>query len=378
MPKRKLPSVPNAYSHLLTKVKQTLIEGQQRIEAARVRTYWETGRLINSHVLKHGNGVEYGNEVVLRLANDLQISETVLYRCVKFVEKYPDFKKVAARPLFSWSHYRKLIAIEDDKKRLAFEKAASHYAWSSDELAARIEADRSLEVSEPEEKRLVSQKLLTPLRGQLYTYRLVERPNLGAGESGLLLDLGFGIFHNVDSRQPLRFASGDIVVSIKKSESDAPSSAKGASEELPQYRLKKTDRTPKDLFTYNAYVERVIDGDTIKVRFDLGFDTWYRETLRLRDIDCPEMDTKAGQEAKAFVQSLIKEASWIVVRSSRSDKYDRYLADVFIPHLENLGLDKDAPRRAPLGAGVTSRGVGGAEEIYLNNLLFEKGYAKRV
>ena len=94
--------------------------------------------------------------------------------------------------------------------------------------------------------------------------------------------------------------------------------------------------------------ERVIDADTLKVRLDLGFGMFSRHDLRLRGIDCPEMSTKTGEEAKVFVQSYIKEAQRIVVRSSRSDKYDRYLADVFLPaeegkdvYLNNLLLDND-------------------------------------
>ena len=72
----------------------------------------------------------------------------------------------------------------------------------------------------------------------------------------------------------------------------------------------------------------------------------------MRGIDCPEVGTKDGDAAKAFVQSLLKEASQIILRSSRSDKYDRYLADVFIP-------------------------TDGTEDIYLNNLLLEHGHAQR-
>ena len=98
----------------------------------------------------------------------------------------------------------------------------------------------------------------------------------------------------------------------------------------------------------------MIDGDTLKVRIDLGFKTWIRHTLRLRGIDCPELDTRAGEAAKAFVQSHLKEAALIVLHSSRSDKYDRYLADAFIP-----------ARNGP------------SEDVFLNNLLLEKNYAKR-
>ena len=63
--------------------------------------------------------------------------------------------------------------------------------------------------------------------------------------------------------------------------------------------------------------------------------------------------TMAGKEAKVIVQLYIKEAQRIVVRSSRSDKYDRYLADVYLPGEEG-------------------------KDIYLNNFLLEHGHAERM
>ncbi len=44
--------IPASYDALLKSVKAALIEGQKRIEAERVRTYWEAGRLIHGHVLQ--------------------------------------------------------------------------------------------------------------------------------------------------------------------------------------------------------------------------------------------------------------------------------------------------------------------------------------
>ena len=48
-------------------------------------------------------------------------------------------------------------------------------------------------------------------------------------------------------------------------------------------------------FTVNR--ERIIDGDTLLVRIDQGFDTWRTERLRLRGIDAPELYSTAGQHA---------------------------------------------------------------------------------
>lgn len=330
--------IPATYQSLLTCVKQTLIEGQRRIESERVRTYWETGRLIHSHILLNKDRADYGAKTVANIARDLSVDKTLLNRCVQFAKAYPRLPIVARGQQFSWSHYRKLIAIEDDRTRLLLERKTADNDWSAEELAEQIKGTRSQAPSEPASSsgspgNRGPGKLLKPLRGELYTYRIVTRPTVGAGEdSGLLIDLGFGIFRECDSRA---VAENDIVHSNKTADS---------------YRLTKIEATASELFTYVGFVERVSDGDTLKVRLDLGFGMFSRHTLRLRGIDCPEMSTKAGEEAKVFVRSYIKEAQRIIVCSSRSDKYDRYLADVFLP------------------------GESG-KELYLNNLLLDNGYA---
>ena len=44
-----------AYETLRRKVKETLLLGQERIEQEKVRTYWETGRLINEYLSQQLN-----------------------------------------------------------------------------------------------------------------------------------------------------------------------------------------------------------------------------------------------------------------------------------------------------------------------------------
>jgi endonuclease YncB( thermonuclease family) len=348
--------IPAQYSALLARVRRTLLEGQRRIEEERVRTYWETGRLIHAHILKNSDRAEYGAEVVRDLAGDLGVDLSLLNRCVRFAKMYPHSKIYARGPKFKWSHYRRLMTVSDDNKRLLLEKRIEQKGWTAEELAARMKTETAQEPSsspkgtgEPPAARLI------PLRGELFTYRIVERPTLappkaglGIGEDsgpppegrGLLLDLGFGIFRNIDSRAAAQFVKGDIVQSRPKDDA---------------YKFFKTSRSAKDLYTYRAYIEKVIDGDTLKVRFDLGFDTWMRETLRLRGLNCPELDTQEGREARAFVQSHLKDAPFVIVRSSRPDKYARYLADVFIPQ---------GPESEP------------QTDLYLNNVLLEQGYAR--
>ncbi len=328
-----------AYATLLNQVKKTLLEGQARIEEARVRIYWETGKHIQTHILKYSDRAEYGAEIFKRLSKDLNVDSSVLQRCVQFVKVYPKLPILGGHREFSWSHYLKLITIPDKKERLLLEKNITQKGWTADELAARLKEEHQ-KILIPKHSALGTKPLI-PLRGAPYTYQVIDRPNIKTGKSSLRLDLGFGVFHK-DPALVASFNKGDIVESRPKEDA---------------FKLYKTNRTAKDLYTYWAEIERVIDGDTVKVRFDLGFNVEVRETLRLRGLDCPEMDTKEGQAAKTFVQSHLKEEQFVLVRSSRSDKYDRYLADIFIPQSEEPNPSKD---------------------LYLNNLLLQNGYAKRM
>jgi endonuclease YncB( thermonuclease family) len=126
--------------------------------------------------------------------------------------------------------------------------------------------------------------------------------------------------------------------------------------------LKAPEKTTKDLFTYQASVLRVVDGDTLYVEIDLGFGITIEQYLRLRGIDAPEINTKAGKRAALFVKNELKDAPFIILQSSRSDRWDRYLADVFYT----------------VNGSTKGGSASGGEERYLNNFLLLHGLAKRI
>lgn len=86
---------------------------------------------------------------------------------------------------------------------------------------------------------------------------------------------------------------------------------------------------------YTARVLRVIDGDTLRVAIDLGYEITVVRNLRLYGVDTPEIvgkDRARGLAAKRWMEALLPAGSVIYYRSIRDkrDKYGRYLADILI------------------------------------------------
>ena len=80
---------------------------------------------------------------------------------------------------------------------------------------------------------------------------------------------------------------------------------------------------------------RIVDGDTVDVLLDLGFDIHRKERVRILGIDAPETRTtdenekKFGVEAKAYVVSWFAKHPKITVRTTKDDKYSRILGEFF-------------------------------------------------
>lgn len=74
-------------------------------------------------------------------------------------------------------------------------------------------------------------------------------------------------------------------------------------------------------------VVRVIDGDTVELRIDLGNRCWWQENFRLYGIDTPEIhgETKAAGEAAANRLRELLSGGVILAETLRPDKYGRTL-----------------------------------------------------
>jgi micrococcal nuclease len=90
---------------------------------------------------------------------------------------------------------------------------------------------------------------------------------------------------------------------------------------------------------YVRKVEKVVDGDTIDVLIDLGFDILFQSRVRLAGIDTPESRTKdkiekaLGLESKEYLSKYLKDAKSVVIKTEKmnsTEKFGRILGWLYI------------------------------------------------
>ena len=96
----------------------------------------------------------------------------------------------------------------------------------------------------------------------------------------------------------------------------------------------------KQMYNYNAEVIRVVDGDTIQARVDLGFETWKVVKIRFYGINTPESRTRdleeklLGLAAKdRLIQLLNSNDNKFILQSHGVGKYGRCLGELFVEDL---------------------------------------------
>lgn len=106
-----------------------------------------------------------------------------------------------------------------------------------------------------------------------------------------------------------------------------------------------------DPYFRRAALLRVIDGDTLRLHVDLGWNVASDHNVRLLRVNAPEMKlaTKAlGLASKMFVEGWMVEhaihslSSWVwpfTIRSEKDDAFGRYLCEVWCGEGHNLNDD---------------------------------------
>ncbi|MFY9259641.1 MAG: PDDEXK nuclease domain-containing protein [Gallionella sp.] len=130
----------NDIRQLLSQSRQALV---QSVNSAMVRTYWQVGRLIVEHEQRGQVRAEYGKQVLMQLAQSLTaefgkgFDASNLRNMRRFYLAYPIQETLSLK--LSWSHYCKIIRIENPTARTwyASECIANH--WSVRALERQID-----------------------------------------------------------------------------------------------------------------------------------------------------------------------------------------------------------------------------------------------
>lgn len=117
-------------------------------------------------------------------------------------------------------------------------------------------------------------------------------------------------------------------------------------------------------FWYGAQVLKVIDGDTVDLLVDVGFNIHHKIRVRLYGVNTPESRTRdlkekeLGLQAKSFTSDWLDRHKWVFINTipDKNDKYGRILAKIYSSE------DTENPATACLNTDIVQAGF--AREYY--------------
>jgi len=289
----------NSYSELLHAIRQTINLGKERaaqaVERELVRTKWEMGKLILEHILHNKDRANYGQQVLKKLSRDLSMSHTELGYMLEFARAYP-----ISRPAgkLSWGHYQALLRINEPEQAHVISQRAVNEKWTRETLRkeiTKLKAAKQITVT----KKTAPEKLPDIKPGQLGLYGICKMNGTWCR------DLGFSTYQILKDQN------------------------------------QKTISPPKNkLYTYEADVTEVVDGDTYHCIIQLGFDVIIEQRVRLRRLDAPDVITADGQQAKKVLRKILDRSKGrILIKVSKTgDQYGRYLVDTWV---NGVNIDQD-------------------------------------
>ncbi|MDD5226724.1 MAG: DUF1016 N-terminal domain-containing protein [Candidatus Omnitrophica bacterium] len=312
------------YQRLVSDI-TAIYEGAQK---SVVKAYWEIGKQLVEVEQEGAVRAAYGADLIDKISEALTrkhgsgLSASNLRRMRQF---YLCFPKLDETNGLTWSQYVEILPLEDKAARERILQQVLRENLSIRMIRQQVRTEYA-RIKRTGSGGLL--ELLTPIRGKTGIHEIV----LKAGE--LYLDMGFRNYRKLTPREASRCKEGDIVEWNED----------GSLRVLP-------NAAGGDLHTYEARLDSVCDGDTQWYFIFTGSAEDLRmknDKLRLRGIDCPELNKASatnkadpslnrktiqggeGEAAKGFVEELFKRAVKVTVTTTKPDKYDRYLSDVFL------------------------------------------------
>lgn len=88
------------------------------------------------------------------------------------------------------------------------------------------------------------------------------------------------------------------------------------------------------MYQYNATLLNIVDGDTVDMDVDMGFNVRIKQRMRLYGINTPELHAsdpairEAAVKAKEFVATQVKVGQSYEILTYKNDKYGRLLVKI--------------------------------------------------
>jgi len=334
----------HSYQEILKKIKDEIVRGRRTVEESYRRevlqTHWNIGKILEEPFTAEFKNSSDRASMVSKLAKDLNRPASFFYDLSKFYRFYLTIPKTS----LSWTHYCHLIRIDDKKERKRFEDRAIKKSLSAIKLHQLIFLEKNEKKSKSRQSAILARPgVISHVRGKMYRYRCLFRKDIPCAEGQTLVDMGFGFLRMMETPDWRSNGSPTPVQSYKDKDG---------------YFVRRSTNCVEDLYTYRATVTRVIDGDTLVLNIDLGFDSWIEQKVRLRGIDAPEISCVEGIAVKSYVKKVLEKVAFVICKTYKQDKYGRYLADIFYSFKE-----KNPEFVAQEGA-------------YLNQGLIDQGYAR--
>ena len=78
------------------------------------------------------------------------------------------------------------------------------------------------------------------------------------------------------------------------------------------------------MYVYAARLVKVVDGDTVDLDVDMGFDVHIQQRIRLAGINCPEHGTADGDAATAYTRAWLEQHGPNLTLRTIKDKHEKF------------------------------------------------------
>lgn len=140
----------------------------QAVNMTLVQRNWMMGYRIASEELHGEKRAEYGAKIIKKLSKELSteygkgFTKTNLYNFYSFYKTYPEIfhsESGKSQPILSWTHYRILLQVKDEKAREWYEKEALQQAWSVRTLQRNVSSQYYYRMLQAQKKDLVENEM---------------------------------------------------------------------------------------------------------------------------------------------------------------------------------------------------------------------------